>query len=196
MPTRLYVSNLSRAATLASVRELFGACGDVIGVEFVAERSPREPSSAAYVTMGSDAGADKAITRLQGRLHHERSLMISRAPGNDSVGMKERPRQPASAVGVAIAQQYRDRHGLAYELDCAGLRLTLRFLFPSETEAGWRVEARLGSGSSPIVDAVAPTRKGAFDGLSEAWKRVTTEPPVPELDWGAVAIALQGVKAL
>jgi len=39
MSSRLYVSNLSRAATLSNIRQLFSGCGDVLDVEFVAERS-------------------------------------------------------------------------------------------------------------------------------------------------------------
>jgi len=57
MCSKLFVSNLSQAATLADLRELFGRCGEVLEVDFAAERSSRSSPSAAMVTMATAAAA-------------------------------------------------------------------------------------------------------------------------------------------
>ena len=82
MTSKLYVSNLSQAATLSGMRELFGSCGAVLNVEFAAERGSRGLPTAAYITMADSRGADRALSDLHGRLHGDRLLMISRVAGD------------------------------------------------------------------------------------------------------------------
>jgi RNA recognition motif-containing protein len=190
MQTKLYVTNLSRLATSSSVRQFFGACGDVVEVEFLAERSLR-PVSAAYVTMATGAGAALAVSKLHGTLLHDRSLMISVASGQ-----KEGPsaqRAKAGPVGFVITQQYRDRHGMSYELECAGRRLTVRFLFPEEDPA-WRAQVHLGSGTDP-VEATAATRELAFNAVVAAW-RPLANLPAADVPWAEVIAALKSVRAI
>lgn len=194
MSTKLYVSNLSQAATAAGLRELFAACGEVLEVAFAKERNPRAVPSAAYITMATPGGAVKAVGRLHGRLHHDRSLMVTTEAPPERVDGKPAPARVVP--GVTIAQQYRDRLGLSYELDCAGTRLTLRFLFPIEGESGWRLEAQFGTGAKYVADATAATRRQALDALSNSWAHATAEAPAPDVDWAAVAVALKAVKAM
>lgn len=199
-PSKLYVSNLSQAATLASMRELFGTCGDVVEVEFAAERNSRSAPSAAYVTMATSLAADRALKDLHGRLHGDRVLMVSRVAGGggSSLDPPVRPARgaPVAEARVAMTQQYRDRHGLTYELSCAGKLLTLRFVFPVDDAHGWQVEARILPGASSAVTANAMTREQAFLALIDAWSQAGSDPAAAELDWEGVASALRAVRAL
>jgi hypothetical protein len=197
-PSKLYVSNLSQAATLSSMRELFGTCGDVLKVEFAAERgSPRLPS-AAYVTMASPLAADRAVTDLHGRLHCDRVLVISRMLGETTTfSDHSRPARRAPAVArVAMTQQYRDRHASTYELSCSGKLLTLRFVFPLDDAHGWHVEARMVPGPAVAVTAGAMTREQAFRALVGAWTAADSEETPSDLDWEEVAVVLRAVRAL
>lgn len=197
-PSKLYVSNLSQAATLSSMRELFGTCGDVLNVEFAAERgSPRAPS-AAYVTMASPLAADRAVSDLHGRLHCDRVLIISRVLGEpNSFSDQSRPaRKAPTEVRVAMTQQYRDRHASTYELSCSGRVLTLRFVFPLDDAHGWQVEARLVPGPPAAVTAGAMTREQAFQELVGAWSATDSQISPTDLNWEEVAVVLRAVRAL
>jgi hypothetical protein len=198
MPCKLYVSNLSQAATLNGMRELFGTCGDVLDVEFAAERGSRSPRSAAYVTMATSRAADRAVHDLHGRLHGDRVLMISRLPGHDAPAPDagRAARRAVTEVPVAVTQQYRDRRGLTYELTCSGKLLTLRFIFPVDDADDWQVEARLLPGPPSAVTAGAVTRERAFRALIEAWGSSGNQLADSELDWEAVGAVLRAVKAL
>jgi hypothetical protein len=198
MPSKLYVSNLSQAATLSSMRELFSTCGEVLEVEFAAERGPRGPS-AAYVTMATSTGAERALNALHGRIHVDRTLMISRLSGE---GVSASP--PGHAKGssaakeraaVTMTQQYRDRLALTYELTCSGRLLTLRFVFPPDDAHDWRIEARVIPGSSAPLTAGAMTREQAFRALIAAGD-AHTQPEEWRLDWEGVAAALRAVRGL
>lgn len=197
MPSKLYVSNLSQSATLSSMRQLFGTCGEVLEVEFAAERSPRGPS-AAYVTMANSTGADRAVTSLHGRLHGDRTLMISRLAGGGSAsppGQATRSAATKERPGVAVTQQYRDRLALTYELSCSGKLLTLRFVLPPDDAHDWRIEARIMPGPSSPVTVEAMTREQAFRALVVACD--AHDPPQDwQLDWEGVATALRAVRGL
>ncbi|HVY30932.1 MAG TPA: RNA-binding protein [Polyangiaceae bacterium] len=196
MPSKLYVSNLSQAATLGSMRELFGACGDVLEVEFAAERGARSYPSAAFITMATSLGAERALSALHGRLHGDRVLVISRVSGEPAALPETvRPaRPPANQPRVAITQQYRDRRGLTYELSCSGKLLTLRFIFPLDDAQAWQVEARTLPGPPSAVTASAMTREQALLALIDA--SVGGPLGAAELDWAEVAAVLRSVRAL
>ncbi len=196
MHGRLYVSNISQAATLASLRQLFATCGDVLDVEFAAERGARSPTTAAYVTMALAAGADKAVSALHGRLHCDRVLQISRAADDPDRARAEaapRARAAKSEVSVAITQQYRDRLGMTYELNCSGKLLVLRFIFPATDGDDWQVQAQVQP--APAVNASGATRERALDALSAAWAEgVSTD--TPEIDWPAITPVMRAVRAI
>ena len=58
---KLHVTNLSSSATLANLRELCRAAGDVLDVEFAAERIPGGRPSSAFVTMATASAAEEAV---------------------------------------------------------------------------------------------------------------------------------------
>ena len=194
MTTKLYVTNLSRSATLASLRQFFGACGDVVDVEFLAERNSR-PVSAAYVTMASEVAAARAVSKLHGSLLLDRSIMVTVASDDQTHRPRETAKANSSAPHVRIAQQYRDRHGMSYDLDCTGQRLTLRFLFPVEPEQAWRVQATADADLSNAVEATASTRELALDGVAKACDETHTGR-WQAIRWVDVAAALKVVRAI
>jgi hypothetical protein len=200
MSTKLYVSNLSQSATVASVRELFGACGDVIEVQFAAERASRDAHSAAYVTMATSKAADKALKDLHGKLHRDRVLVINSFSGDtggssDSGSRSSRKAAPDEAK-VLMTQQYRDRNGMTYELSCSGKLLTLRFVFPLDDTHDWQVEARLVPGPTSAVIVTAMTREKALLALVEASTATGSDLADSGLDWEGVTKALRAVRAI
>ena len=79
MSTRLYVGNLSFNTTGDTIRELFGQHGAVTDVHVVMDRDTGRPRGFAFVTMGSQADAEKAIRETNGRMVDGRALRVNEA---------------------------------------------------------------------------------------------------------------------
>jgi len=192
MTAKLYVTNLSASATLSSLRQRFNAYGEVVDVEFLAERSAR-PTSAAYVTVATGASASKAVDALHGAMLHDRMLLVTVAPGSRAAARKGESKLDA-ASGVHTTQQYRDRHATSYELS-AGSRLTLTFAFPEHDGAAWRLRAAIAGEQLADVEASAHSRDLAFMALSEACEH-SASSQLAAVHWLEVAAALRSVSAI
>jgi RNA recognition motif-containing protein len=195
-PPKLHVTNLSSSATLASLRELFRAAGDVVEVEFAAERVPGGRPSSAFVTMATASAAEEAVRRFHGRLFHDRSVMVVIAGEGDYEAARRANAKPKTAPSVAVQQQYRERNGMAYELDCTGLRLTVRFSYQDAGCKEHRVEVKATLRSDYVAEATAATRELALMAVAEVWGRPVDGPPAPTLDWPAITTALKSVRAV
>jgi RNA recognition motif-containing protein len=79
MGNRLYVGNLSFHATPDSVRAAFAAFGEVSDVHIASDRETGKSRGFAFVTMGTDAEAQKAIAELNGALLDGRPLRVNEA---------------------------------------------------------------------------------------------------------------------
>jgi hypothetical protein len=101
--------------------------------------------------------------------------------------------------GVRITQQFRERHNMTYELDCAGARLIVR-VFPlgdDEPCSEWLVEARTGNASDDVVaSATAPSRAIALDRVAQWWRDNTASRSLGTFDWSAIAQAMASVRAV
>jgi RNA recognition motif-containing protein len=86
MGNRLYVGNLSFQATTEMVREAFAAVGEVTDVHIVQDRDSGQSRGFAFVTMGSDAEAAKAISELNGSSLDGRSLRVNEAEERQNRG--------------------------------------------------------------------------------------------------------------
>jgi RNA recognition motif-containing protein len=86
MSTRLYVGNLSFNTTGETIREQFGAMGDVTDVHVVMDRDTGRPRGFAFVTMGTPAEATKAIAQLNGKMLDGRPLRVNEAEERQSRG--------------------------------------------------------------------------------------------------------------
>ena len=147
---------------------------------------------AAAVVMGGD------------RPFFGRAPNVGYVPGRDFTGSQpegRNPPGPAKGVpgkAIVITQQYRERHNMTYELDCAGEALVLRVFFPPETgPAEWRIEARgKGAGDAIVVDRVAATRELAFQAICGAWPTASAPTSKACYDWEGVTQVLRSVRAL
>jgi RNA recognition motif-containing protein len=79
MNTRLYVGNLSYQATSDAIRAAFAEVGEVTDVHVVTDRDSGQSRGFAFVTMGSQEEAEKAIRETNGKMVDGRSLRVNEA---------------------------------------------------------------------------------------------------------------------
>ena len=79
MDTKLYVGNLSYSVTEDELRELFAQAGNVTSVAVIKERDTGQSKGFAFVEFGSQADAQKAISRFNGQKLGERTLTVNLA---------------------------------------------------------------------------------------------------------------------
>lgn len=90
MSKRLYVGNLPFSVTEESVREAFGAHGEVVNVALIMDRETGRPRGFGFVEM-DDAGGDAAIQAMNGAAFGGRTLRVNEAqPRPDGGGFRER----------------------------------------------------------------------------------------------------------
>jgi cold-inducible RNA-binding protein len=77
MNNRLYVGNLSFQTTENDLHDAFAAHGTVVEANLVVDRETGRPRGFAFVTMGSDEEAQKAITALHGAELDGRPLTVN-----------------------------------------------------------------------------------------------------------------------
>lgn len=190
MESRLYVGNLDEDVSLDALRARFAQVGRVDDVQLATDRQSGRARGHAFVTMGSNAEAQRAVNELDGATFEDRKLRVSLAGegGARTVG-----KQPEAAK---ITSQFRERANMAYELECAGgITLTIK-MFPADPrEQAWRVEASPRGASELVVAASAPTRSAAVDAVAQSWAEREAEVG-PSPDWGAVRRALTTVRAI
>jgi RNA recognition motif-containing protein len=79
MGSRIYVGNISFNTTSDTIREEFTKYGEVTDVHVVMDRDTGRPRGFAFVTMGSDAEAQKAISSTNGQMLDGRALRVNEA---------------------------------------------------------------------------------------------------------------------
>jgi cold-inducible RNA-binding protein len=89
MPTKLYVGNLPFNTTENELQELFSQAGAVQEVMLMQDKFTGKSRGFAFVTMGSDADAQKAIAEINGKTLEGRALTVNEA----------RPREPRPPGG-------------------------------------------------------------------------------------------------
>lgn len=67
MEVKLYVGNMSYETTEDQLRTMFAEAGAVVTVEVIKDRYSGNPKGFAFITMGSQADAAKAITMFNGK---------------------------------------------------------------------------------------------------------------------------------
>ena len=77
MQNRLYVGNLSYNTTADGLRAAFAECGNVDDAHVVTDRETGRARGFAFVTLGPDAAAQEAVTRLNGALLDGRALKVN-----------------------------------------------------------------------------------------------------------------------
>ncbi len=87
MEAKLYVGNLSYETTEDDIRNLFAQAGTVSEVALIKDRDTGTSKGFAFVTMGSQEEANKAIQQFNGRTLGNRELTVNMARPRE-----ERPR--------------------------------------------------------------------------------------------------------
>jgi RNA recognition motif-containing protein len=75
---RIYVGNLPYSVTRDQLAQLFSPFGEVTDIHVVTDRQTGRPKGFAFVEM-DDAGAQKAISQLNGSALGERALTVNEA---------------------------------------------------------------------------------------------------------------------
>jgi RNA recognition motif-containing protein len=91
METKLYVGNLSYETTEEGLRALLGQAGTVAAVDMIKDRDTGRPKGFAFVTMGSQAEAEKAISMFNETTLDDRAIKVNIARPRE-----ERPRSGGS----------------------------------------------------------------------------------------------------
>src|SRR2546428_5103499 len=89
MATKLYVGNLPFNTTENELQELFSQAGAVQEVMLMQDKFTGKSRGFAFVTMGSDQDAQKAIAEINGKTLEGRALTVNEA----------RPREPRPPGG-------------------------------------------------------------------------------------------------
>ncbi len=79
MGTKLYVGNLSFNTTETDLQDLFAQAGAVQEVTLMQDKFTGKSRGFAFVTMGSEADAQKAITEFNGKTVEGRPLTVNEA---------------------------------------------------------------------------------------------------------------------
>ena len=80
MGTKLYVGNLNYKTSEEALREAFGADGrSVESVKIITDRDTGQPRGFAFVEMGSDEDAQKAISEFHEQRMEGRALVVNEA---------------------------------------------------------------------------------------------------------------------
>lgn len=79
MNEKLYVGNLSYSTTENDLRTLFAQAGTVNSCELIKDRDSGQSKGFAFVTMGSQAEAEKATSMFNGKPLDNRNLTVNTA---------------------------------------------------------------------------------------------------------------------
>lgn len=182
MTNRLYVANVPFGTTEEALRRHFASCGGVADIEIGSERG-RNPRGLARVTMTSPAYAAVAVSTLDRAPFDGNVLRVSDA----------RIDPESTTPKVRIVQQFRERSNMTYDLDCAGMPLTIR-VFAFEADR-WRVEARsTDAADAVVVSASAATRSDAVHAVMRQWNERGSSST--SIDTDGVLRAMSDVRAV
>ncbi len=104
MATKLYVGNLPFNTTENELQELFSQAGPVQEVMLMQDKFTGKSRGFAFVTMGSDADAQKAIAEINGKTVDGRALTVNEARPRE-------PRPPGGGGGGYGGDRRRDGGG-------------------------------------------------------------------------------------
>ena len=89
METRLYIGNMSNETTEQELRTMFAEAGTVSAVDLIMDRQTGKPKGFGFVTMSSQAEAEKAISMYDAKDFKSRTLKVNIA--------KPREERPANS---------------------------------------------------------------------------------------------------
>jgi RNA recognition motif-containing protein len=101
METKLYVGNLPYDTTEDELREMFSQAGTVGSVDIIKDRDSGRSKGFAFVLMGSQAEAEKAISMFNEKMMNNRAMVVNIA----------RPREERPSYGGGGGGRYSNRGG-------------------------------------------------------------------------------------
>jgi RNA recognition motif-containing protein len=91
METKLYIGNMSYDTTEEDLRRMFSEAGTVGSVDIIKDRDSGRPKGFAFVTMNSQAEAEKAISMFNEKTVNDRPLTVNIArPREERLGGSSR----------------------------------------------------------------------------------------------------------
>ena len=112
MATKIYVGNLSFATTGQQLEALFGSVGRVDSAQVVQDMYTGRSRGFAFVVMGSEEEADKAIRKLNGTELGGRMINVGEARPHNGT-----PRRFANGYGSGKSGFGSDYYGKIYGSD-------------------------------------------------------------------------------
>jgi cold-inducible RNA-binding protein len=94
MGKKLYVGNLSFETMESDIQQMFSQAGTVTSCSLITDKFTGKSRGFAFVEMGSDAEAQKAITQFHGKDLDGRALTV-----NEAKPREERPRRDFGGGG-------------------------------------------------------------------------------------------------
>jgi len=79
MDARIYVGNLAKSTTQEDLNALFAQAGAVTSVEVIKDRDSGQPKGFAFVTMTTQAEAEKAVGMFNAYAMAEKELKVNLA---------------------------------------------------------------------------------------------------------------------
>ena len=86
MELKLYVGNLAYSTTEDALRTLFAQAGSVASAEIIKDRSTGDSKGFAFVQMGTQSEAEKAISMFNGYRLDNREIRVSLARPREESG--------------------------------------------------------------------------------------------------------------
>jgi cold-inducible RNA-binding protein len=87
MATKLYVGNLSFSTTEGDLKDYFSKAGTVVSCNVIMDKYTNKSRGFAFVEMGSQEEANKAIAECNGKEFQDRTLTV-----NEAKPREDRPR--------------------------------------------------------------------------------------------------------
>jgi len=124
-----------------------------------------------------------------GDSERERESPEERAEKRKEAAAKER-------AAAKITAQFRERSNMTYELECAGIKLSVRMFPLNDQQTEWRLEARnTDTADALVATASAETRGQALQQIA-TWCRDNHGTGLSNLDWPAIERVLGSVRAV
>jgi cold-inducible RNA-binding protein len=96
METKLYIGNMSYDTTEEDLRTLLSGAGTVESVDIIKDRDTGRPKGFAFVTMSSQAEAEKAISMFNEQSVNDRALKVNIARPREERSGGNRYSSPSS----------------------------------------------------------------------------------------------------
>jgi RNA recognition motif-containing protein len=148
MDVKLYIGNLAYSTTEQSLQQLFSQIGTVTSVSLAKDRDSGQSKGFAFVTMETQAGAQRAISELDNHPLAGRPITVKLA--------RPREGQPANNKSRATPAGYQSRLG-AFGTTGQSVKLTTRK--PGKPRGGY--QSGLGAfGTDNKSGPTPPRRRG------------------------------------